>query len=279
MTNLGSYFKLLRIRGWIAFFLMTLFGFMISDWFLYPAIDTGILFLILLLFLGFSFSINDCFDVKEDKSSKKKNPIARGKISFRRALLFSISLGLLSLLLSTHYGLKVFLFYFLLIFLSFFYSSPPLRFKSKILLDILSHGLFFGSFLFLLPLIIFGSNLGLFQYSIAFSIFWFSVIIELKNHLRDFEGDKKAGLKTTVCILGKQKSETLLKLLEVSYPATLLPIFLFCQDFLLSSLFTLVFCLFLVEENYKLSKYLRLPYNLLQRFIALLLRVSKSVFS
>ena len=278
MADLKSYFRLLRVTDWCGFFLIALFGFVLSDWFLYPVIDSIIFFLILFLFLGFGFSVNDCFDVKEDKLSKKKNPIARGKISFENALIFSVILAFFGLILSTHFGSKSFFLYFALILLSFFYSSPPLRFKSKFLLDILSHGLFFGTLLFFLPLIIFNSELALFHYLIGLSIFWFSAIIELKNHLRDYEGDKKAGLKTTVCVLGKERAELLLKFLEIFYPLTIFPIFLFSENLILIMLFAIISGMSLIKKNNTISKYIKLPYNLLQKFIIAIWEISKLVF-
>jgi len=185
MSNLKSYFRLLRVTDWCGFFLIALFGFVLSDWFLYPVI---------------------------------------------------------------------------------------------FLLDILSHGLFSGTLLFFLPLIIFNSELSLFHYLIGLSVFWFSAIIELKNHLRDYEGDKKAELKTTVCVLGKERSELLLKFLESFYPLTIFPIFLFSENLILIMLFAIISCLSLIKKNNTINKYVKLPYNLLQKFIIAIWEISKLVF-
>ena len=254
MVAVKPYIALLRIVSWRGFFLMAIFGFIISEAFLSPLINIAVFFIIFFLFLGSSFAINDCSDVKEDKLGKKSNPIARGEISLKKAIIFSISLGGLGLILSAYFGMEVFLFYSALIFLSFIYSLPPLRLKSRFLLDILSHGLFFGSFLFFLPIIIFNMEPAIVHYLIAISIFWFSVIIELKNHLRDYESDKKAGLKTTVCVLGKSKSEVFLKVLEITYPLTLALVFLFSENFWLMILFAAVSCLSLSRRNKKVNK-------------------------
>ncbi len=269
MTDLKSYIRLLRIDMWVPCFSMALFGYIISDGFLIFSVETTIFFLILFLYLGFSFAINNCFDVKEDKLSKKDNPIATGKLSFRKALIFSMSIAFFSLILSLYFGLNIFLFYLVTLLMSLFYSAPPLRFKSRFMLDILSHGLFFGALLFFLPLIIFNSGLSLFHYSIAFSIFWFSIILELRNHVADYEGDKRAGLRTSVCILGKDKSENFLRIMELIYPATLIPVLFLSQNSLWVVLFAILSTIVSFRRDIRTSKCLKFSYNWLCRlFIA-----------
>ena len=256
--NLKPYFKLLRLKDARSYFLIALFGFIISQGFLFPFEDIIIFSGIILLFLGFGFSINDCFDVKEDELDKtKKNPIVSKETSFKKGLVFSISLAILGLALSSFFGLKVFLFCLAGILLVFFYSSPPLRMKSKVLLDLISHGLFAGPFIFFLPLLTFETKLTLFHYLIAFSLFCFSIILGLRNQFEDYNADKKAGLKTTACILGYEKSEKLLRFLAIFYPLSLFPIFLLIpqQYFFSFLIFTSVFIfLFLFSRNYKLVK-------------------------
>ena len=256
--NLKPYFKLLRLKDARSYFLIALFGFIISQGFLFPFEDIIIFSGIILLFLGFGFSINDCFDVKEDELDKtKKNPIVSKETSFKKGLVFSISLAILGLALSSFFGLKVFLFCLAGILLVFFYSSPPLRMKSKVLLDLISHGLFAGPFIFFLPLLIFETKLTLFHYLIVFSLFCLSIILELRNHLEDYETDKAVGLKTTVLAFGYKKSEKLLKALAILYPLTLLPIFnLISQKYLfLFLILTLIFLIFFFfGKNYRLVK-------------------------
>jgi len=237
------YLELLRVKDWLAYFLMATFGFMASKGFLSPLPNIAVVYAMVILFLAFSFSINNYFDVKEDKNEKKeKNPIAAGKMNFRSALTFSGILAILGTILSASIGFNVFLFYTTLMLLSLFYSSPPLRFKSKFLLDLISHGLFFGALLFLLPLIVFDTTISLIHCLTAVSIFHFSMILELRNHMENYESDKKAGLKTTVCILGYKKSEKLLTFFIMLYSLVLFPLFLFYWQYLLPfSIVTTVF--------------------------------------
>jgi len=260
--NLKSYFNLLRIKNWRGYFLIALLGFVISEGFLFSLRDIFIFFAIVLLLLGSGFSVNDCFDTKEDELDKdKKNPIVLKEITFRSGLSFSIFLAILGLSLSTIFGLEAFLFYLIATLLAFFYSSPPLRLKSRPLFDLVSHGLFAGALIFLIPILIFVKDLTSFHYLIAFSIFYFSVVLELRNHIEDYETDKKADLKTTVCVLGLENSEKLLRYLAILYPLTLFPIFLliYRQYLLLFLIFTLTFFfLLLFKKNYKIVKNYRI---------------------
>ncbi|UCE09049.1 MAG: UbiA prenyltransferase family protein [Candidatus Thorarchaeota archaeon] len=222
---MNPYVKLLRIRGWYAFLCTAILGFVISGGVTGPLVDILIFFLMVSVFLGFSFSINDSFDVAEDLQKKSRsNPVATGEVSQDQAVTFSYSLALAGTILSAWFGPVIFFYYVGLTLLSFFYSAPPLRFKSRFPFDLLSHGLFFGSLILLLPALIFGSlNTGVLL--IAISIFFLSVTIELWNHIEDYESDVMARLKTTVCVLGLEKSERIAKALAVFFPLTLVPLY------------------------------------------------------
>ena len=118
---LNPYFKLLRVLDWGGYVLMSLFGFILARGFLFPAQEIIIFWGIVLSCLAFGFSINDCFDTKEDVYNKtKENPLVADEMSFKKSLFFSLSIGVLSLLLSAFLGLKIFLFCLALLFLSFF---------------------------------------------------------------------------------------------------------------------------------------------------------------
>ncbi|MBU4255933.1 MAG: UbiA family prenyltransferase [Candidatus Thermoplasmatota archaeon] len=260
------YLRLLRIRDWLAYFLVATFGFIFSKGYIHSFTEISIFYLMIFLYLGFSFSINECFDIKEDKLDiSKKNPIVMGELSLKNALIFSVILAISGTILSTFFGLKVFLFYIALTLLSLFYSSPPLRFKSRFLLDFITHGLFFGTLLFLLPVVIFNHELTQFHYLVCISIFHFSIIMELKNHLEDYKSDKEADLKTTVCVLGLEKSKNLEKLLVMLFPLVLFPVFLFRLCFLPFLVLTALFYLtFLIKKNYRiLDIYANIIYGLL----------------
>lgn len=260
--SLKPYFKILRISDWTGYFLMSLLGFILSKGFLFPFKIIIGFFAIILLFLGVGFSVNECFDTKEDKYNKgKPNILLSQQMSFKKSLFFSILLGVLALILSTIFGLKVFLFCLTGLLIGFFYSAEPLRFKSRPFFDLISHGLFAGVFLFVLPFLIFNYQMTVFHWLITFSIFYLSITLELRNHLEDYESDKKGGVNTSVCFLGYNKSENLLRYLVFFYPLIFLPIFLLISEpyillFLFLSFIFLFFFLFgkshRIVENYKI---------------------------
>lgn len=276
MANFKSYINLLRISDARGYILLALFGFLLAKGFLFPFKDIFLFWTIVFLGAGFGFSINDCFDQKEDKFDKtKKNPIVLKEIGFKMALTFSLILAFLGLFFSSLVGGAVFLIFLAGILLMLFYSSPPLRLKSKPPFDLISHGFFGGVLIFFFPLLFFKTQLNPFYYLIAFSAFYFSVLLELRNEYEDYETDKIAGLKTTTYILGKQRVEKLLKFLAIFYPLLLFLIFyLFLPNFLpLFFALTLIFLtLFLFFEKHKLVKNYKLldSYNILAYVIILI---------
>lgn len=244
---------------------MAFLGFLIAKGFLFPLGDIIIFFILVVSFLALGYGVNDCFDVKEDKYRKDRiNPLVNKEISFKTGLIFSISPGIFGLVLSTIYGWRVFLFCLVGVIIGFFYSAPPLRLKGRPVLDLISHGFFAGVFWFVLPLFFFKTELNLFHYLISFSIFYFFLVLELRNHLEDFESDKKADIKTFVCAFGPGFSEKLLQYLTVIFPLTIFPVFLLVFPkylflFLVFSLFFLFSFQFFVrrlktEKSYKIYR-------------------------
>ncbi len=279
MANLKTYAKLLRIIDARGYVLLALFGFFLAKGFLFPPKDIVVFWAIILSLLGFGFSINDCFDQKEDKFDKtKKNPLVAKEISFKMALTFSFVWVCFGLFFSALYGLEVFLICLTGVILTFFYSCPPFRLKSRPPFDLVSHGFFAGVFILLLPLLFFKTSLSQFYYLIIFSAFYFSVVLELRNEYEDYEIDKTAGLKTAAHILGYQTSEKLLRFLASFYPLALFPVFYLISAInpilpLLFLILTFIFLLlFFAFKNHKLVKNYKLldGYNILSYCLILI---------
>lgn len=232
--DLKSYLKIFRVAEWRAYFLMAFFGFLISRGFTSPPLNIVIFFVVVVSFLAFGFAVNNRFDVKEDKNQTDR---------VRVGLFFSMLPGIFGLVLSTVFGWRVFLFCLIGLLAAFFYSAPPLRFKERPVWDLLSHGFFAGVFWFILPLLIFKVEWTPFHYFLSFSLFYLSLTLELRNHLEDFELDRGAGLKTSVCVFGKDFSDVFLKILTFLFPLTIFPIFLldFPKYLLVFLISTLVF--------------------------------------
>ncbi|MHA2395736.1 MAG: hypothetical protein ACXAC0_03465, partial [Candidatus Thorarchaeota archaeon] len=89
----NPYIKLLRFRGWYAFLCTAVLGFVLSGGLAGPLADIIIFFLIVSTYLGFSFAINDSFDVEEDMFKiSRKNPVTTGEVTQDQALTFAYSL-------------------------------------------------------------------------------------------------------------------------------------------------------------------------------------------
>ncbi len=215
-----------RVRDWRAYFGIGLLGFIIGleeptqfDYrvFLLFVITSS-------LYLAFSFSINNCFDIKNDiikEHKMNKNPVASGLIGFKESVFVSVltaSIGTLIACLCLNFlSLCI---YAVLLLLSLSYSTPPLRLKSVPVADLVSHGLFFGSLLFLYGASVAG-NLNQYVVALAFSLFIHSVALNLRNHLDDFNEDMLSKTKTTACWLGRHNSVKILNKLLVIHWAVL----------------------------------------------------------
>lgn len=170
----------------------------------------------IVLYLAFTFSINNCFDVscdlQQDKKLKK-NPIATGLVGFKEGLAQSLSLALIGIALAySWFGFIHFILYSLLVFLGGAYSVPPLRFKSIPLVDLISHGLFFGALLYFYGASVAGSPSAQ-SMIMCTSLFIYSIILELRNHLDDFQADSISETRTTVCWIGYASAKRLLQVL------------------------------------------------------------------
>ncbi len=168
------------------------------------------------LYLAFSFSINNCFDVRNDvKKHNNKNPIASGLVGFKEGVFVSVLIASIGMLV-TYLWLNFlsFCIYTILLLLSLGYSAPPLRLKSVPVADLISHGLFFGSLLFLYGASVAG-NLNPYVIALALSLFVHSAALNLRNHLEDLDEDMLSRTKTTACWLGKPRSAKILNKLLV----------------------------------------------------------------
>lgn len=255
MKKIKTILKLLRVKEWRAFILILLFGFLASQAFDSHWLKIILFFIMSFLFLAYGYLINDCFDTQEDSFDKNKiNLILLGKASFLKGFLFSLLSALLGLIIAIFFDFKTFLFSLLGVVCVFLYSVPPFRLKSRPFLDFLSHGFFGGTFFFLLPFFAFQKTITFPYFLLSLLIFYFSMILEIRNHLEDYEFDKKANLKTTVCFLGKEKSEAIVYLLIIVFPFLFFPFFFLEKTIFLLFFFSLILFLFFFNQrqNYKI---------------------------
>ncbi|MFC1754085.1 UbiA family prenyltransferase [Thermoproteota archaeon] len=211
----------------------------------------------LVFYLSFAFSINNCYDIVEDSFDTDKlvqNTIASEKISFIKGLTFSFVTGAVGIFFCVFWFNTISLFlYITSIILAALYSAPPLRFKARPFFDIASHGLFFGILLFLYG----ASTLGFFNLNfmvLGAPIFIYSVTLELRNHLEDFEGDKEAKIITIVQKIGVNTTSFLLTNLLIIHWLLMSIIFLILPLF---PIFLLSVIMMIVTILVKDDKFLR----------------------
>ena len=222
IQRLINYFHNVRVFDWKAYFGIAFLGFVkgvevsFFEWLAYKMLQFAIT---IVFYLAFTFSINNCFDIKCDTCQVRKlrkNPIAAGRITFAEGLILSLCMASIGLALSyLWFGGCCFLIYSALVLLGGAYSAPPPRLKSIPLVDLFSHSLFFGALLYLYGFLSAGGGINLQAASLATSISIYSIILELRNHLEDYKADFNSGAKTAVCWMGYDKSMVLLKTLIV----------------------------------------------------------------
>lgn len=227
IQRLTHYFYNVRIFEWRAYLGIAFLGFARNmevasfNWQFYRILKFAVT---TIFYLAFTFSINNCFDIKCDiheRRKLKKNPVAAGYITLREGLILSLSLAFTGLVLSyLWFDRYSFLIYFMLVFLGAAYSAPPFRLKSIPLIDLFSHSLFFGALLYLYGAFS-GGKINVQETFLALSISLYSIILELRNHLEDYWADLNSETRTTVCWLGYVGSLRLLKILLLVHWALL----------------------------------------------------------
>ncbi|MFB0562518.1 MAG: UbiA family prenyltransferase [Candidatus Lokiarchaeia archaeon] len=155
------------------------------------------------LLTGSFFSINNAFDVKEDISSgKTSNLVARGLITKREAIFFSVVIAMAAVAYFSYVGgILGFLFSTTCAVLGFLYSVPPVRFKQRPVIDVVSHGLFLGALLILIGTTAYGGTLNEIAYFFAVGFFAVSCLFQIQNLLGDYFVDRDLGIKTTAVSL------------------------------------------------------------------------------
>ncbi|MEM3664215.1 MAG: prenyltransferase [Candidatus Jordarchaeales archaeon] len=153
---------------------------------------------------GFSFAVNNIFDVEEDRlAGKTSNLVAAEEVSVKGAIAFSSIIGIISAAFFAYTcGLEGALLSLACLILGLLYSAPPFRLKEKPLLDVVSHGFFLGSILVLLGAYFRGGSPNNMTYAYALDFFFISCIFQLQNMLGDYVFDSDAGVKTSIVRLG-----------------------------------------------------------------------------
>ncbi len=165
------------------------------------------------LSVAFAFMVNDIEDAEDDALNPNKvnrNPVSAMHVSKPLAWKASFVVAAFSALLFALLGTWPFILGILSLVFGLFYSWEPIRWKSKPLVDLLSHGMMLAGFQFLTGYFSFGESEFLrwffpFQFVVCISLYG-----ELFNEVRDLEGDMAAGLNHTGCYLGRKWTTVLM---------------------------------------------------------------------
>ncbi len=201
-------FKVSRFRFWIytgGTFVIgyTLGAEKISDFYSFEYY----LYLFYFFFLAnvFIYGVNDLFDLSTDrenpKKEKKEHKLAQNRIRDLKFILVITAIISIFLLIFQSNWIERTVFSIFL-FLSYFYSARPIRFKSKPIVD------FSSNMLYIMP--------GIFAYTLVSSElpplliilagFFHISAMHIFSAVPDIRYDEKAGIRTTAVVAGKKRS-------------------------------------------------------------------------
>jgi 4-hydroxybenzoate polyprenyltransferase len=162
----------------------------------------------------FAYGINDVYDYEADQINPKKGDLMGGFIEGSalepayHSYIKRVSFLVISLLLLTSFltlSVTNVLGMLLLVFFSYFYSAPPLRFKERPPLDSFTNGMGYFFAPFLLGFSFSGSITNNVDVLIDVILITICVMgIHAYSAIGDYTADKKAGLKTFATVFGKR---------------------------------------------------------------------------
>ncbi len=165
-----------------------------------PKIVLGLL--IYTFVMGGVYILNQITDRETDRVNKKLFLISEGYIPLKWAYIEMVFLWLAAVILSLKFGLVFFFFVVISLILGVFYSLPPVKLKSRPMLDTLSNGIGYGvinfgvGWLLLRPF-----DWAMFNQFIPYFLSISAVFIN--TTVVDIEGDRKAKDHTTAIFLGE----------------------------------------------------------------------------
>ncbi|MGB9938066.1 MAG: prenyltransferase [Methanobacterium sp.] len=207
----------------------------------------------------FIYGVNDYWDEDTDKNNPKKDKKEHRIMGKEKKKLISVIYlvtGISLILMIFQTNLERFLFSIFLL-LSYFYSSPPLRFKEKPFLD------FSSNYLYIMP--------GIFAYSmvsnslpsliVLLGAYFHISAMHIFSAIPDIKYDREAGIITTPVFIGKKLSLGLCLIFWLFLSA----IVVYLTNFYPLSFLVFIYVLFplilLIKSDIKIDKlYWYLPY-------------------
>lgn len=165
----------------------------------------------------FAFAVNDYYDAPYDAQDARKvgrNAFIVGRPSQAAALLLAFVLLLPPALVFISYGLRAIPICALSLFILWGYSAPPLRLKTRPILDLVTHALFVQTFPYFLCVYLPRLD-WLRQDWMLISLFLLSSLAaQLEQQIRDYEVDAQTE-QTFTTVFGRPTSALLLRLVTI----------------------------------------------------------------
>jgi 4-hydroxybenzoate polyprenyltransferase len=165
------------------------------------------------LAVGFAFMVNDVEDAPDDAltpTKARRNPISSGHISPLFARLLSFAAALAAAIVYASLGLGPFLAGMTCIVLGYLYSSRHVRLKATPIADLITHALLLAGLQYLAAYLTFDGG-PLSHWAATFVlVLAISLYGQLFNELRDFDGDRSAGVAHTASLLGRRVTSSLM---------------------------------------------------------------------
>jgi 4-hydroxybenzoate polyprenyltransferase len=155
----------------------------------------------------FLFASNDYFDRDVDAldpHKRKRNPVCNGDVTLKGVRALLIVSGVIPFIASLYFGTWALIYTALAMFVFYFYTAPPLRFKNKVGLDVLSHSLFVNTFPYFFCIVALNDFTTGTIYLLAV-IMMRSAMAQMFQEIRDYEIDRQVE-KNTVVVLGQRRA-------------------------------------------------------------------------
>jgi len=215
-SGITVYLRALRWRSWIGWLFFFGLG---STLFVIPPYNVLPIAVSFSIVTGAIFVLNQYFDRKSDIMNPQKRhlPVAAGELSPKQSSVLFVSLFAIGLLVTAVVDYTLLFLFVTYIGVGIVYSTPPLHFKKRPVIDLLTVGVGSGILPFLIGMQV--SN----QLSIDSSLplFWIRyeeillciiplVLFQIASHIfqaiGDYEADKDEKITTFVVRYGKEKS-------------------------------------------------------------------------
>ena len=159
------------------------------------------------LAVGFSFMINDVEDAEDDcltPGKAMRNPVSAKELSKTEGVIAAMTVGIAAGILYASLGIKTMLAGWFCLGLGYLYSWKKVRLKAVPVLDVISHGFMLAGLQLLAAVYAFEPiPVSSWLWPLIF-VATISMYGQLFNEVRDFEGDRKAGVTHTANFIGKR---------------------------------------------------------------------------